>query len=79
MNPHNRASVHGLPAFKMNWKVEQLIDESENYVKKKFLRKRLFDCRLLAFFIFHGWLSTYMHVSYDERIKYINDFKSEED
>lgn len=77
MSPQNKDSFHGLPAFKMNWKVEQLINESKSYTKKKFFRKRLFDCQLLAFFIFHGWLSTYMHVSYDERIKYIDDFKSE--
>ncbi len=78
LNSQSKDSFLGLPAFKMSWTVEQLIDESENYKKKKFFKKRLFDFRLLAFFIFHGWLATYMHVPYDERIRYINDFKSEE-
>jgi len=68
-----RKGLDAFPAFTVGSNAEQLIAESVNYSKKSFLKKRLFDFKMLSFFIFHGWISTYIHVPYDARVKYIQE------
>ena len=61
------------PAFAVANNAEQLIKESVDYSEKKYFAKRRFDFKILIFFIFHGWMSTYIHVPYDTRIKHIRE------
>lgn len=69
-------SLNAFPAFTSNCNAEKLLRELDDYSGKSFFAKRHFDFRMLSFFIFHGWLSTYIHVPYDARIKYIQELKS---